>query len=83
MALVGDSGYYASPAAGMGGSLAIGGAAALADALEKSDGDVTLAFQAYDESFRPFIEDVQVQAAMMVNFLILQTEEAIRARYDQ
>ncbi|GGJ23003.1 FAD-dependent monooxygenase [Paenibacillus hunanensis] len=83
VALVDDAGYCASPAAGMGGSLAIGGAAALADALEKSDGDVTLAFQAYDESFRPFIEDVQAQAAMMVNFLILQTEEAIRARYDQ
>lgn len=83
VALVGDAGYCASPAAGMGGSLAIDGAAALADAFEKHNGDATLAFQAYDESFRPFIEDVQAQSAMMVNFLIPQTEEAIRARYDQ
>ncbi|SEN96557.1 hypothetical protein [Paenibacillus sp. OV219] len=35
VALVGDAGYCASTAAGMGGSLAIDGAAALADAFLK------------------------------------------------
>ena len=34
VALVGDAGYCASPAAGKGGSSAIDGAAALADAVE-------------------------------------------------
>lgn len=83
VALVGDAGYCASPAAGMGGSLAIDGAAALADAFEKHHDNVELAFQAYNESFRPFIEEVQADAAMMVDFLIPQTAEAIRERNSQ
>ncbi len=81
VALVGDAGYCASPAAGMGGSLAIDGAAALADAFQKSHGDFELAFQEYNKSFRPFIEEVQSNAAMFVDFLVPRTEEAIRERY--
>lgn len=81
VALVGDAGYCASPAAGRGGSLAIDGAAALADAFQKCQGDFELAFQEYNKSFRPFIEEVQ---AGVVNFglesLIPRTEEAIRKR---
>jgi 2-polyprenyl-6-methoxyphenol hydroxylase-like FAD-dependent oxidoreductase len=50
VALVGDAGYCPSPAAGMGGSVAILGAAALADALREHPGDLKAAFQAYDES---------------------------------
>ncbi|ODP29485.1 Salicylate 1-monooxygenase [Paenibacillus nuruki] len=83
VALVGDAGYCASPAAGMGGSLAIDGAAALADAFEQHHDDVELAFQTYNKSFRPFIEEVQADAAMMVEFLIPQTEDAIRERNAQ
>lgn len=83
VALVGDAGYCASPAAGMGGSLAIDGAAALADAFEQHSGDIELAFKAYNENFRPFIEEVQEMAAMMVDFLIPHTEEAIRKRNAQ
>jgi 2-polyprenyl-6-methoxyphenol hydroxylase-like FAD-dependent oxidoreductase len=81
VALVGDAGYCASPAAGMGGSLAIDGAAALADAFQKNDGNFELAFQEYNTSLRPFIEEVQANA---VNFglesLVPTTEEAIRLR---
>ncbi|OAS16735.1 FAD-dependent monooxygenase [Paenibacillus oryzisoli] len=80
VALVGDAGYCASPAAGMGGSLAIDGAAALADAFQECDGDYELAFQAYNKSFRPFIEEVQANAAQFVDFLVPRTEEAIRQR---
>lgn len=84
VALVGDAGYCASPAAGMGGSLAIDGAAALADAFRKCGGDYELAFQDYDKRFRPFIEDVQASAAKFgVEFLVPRTEEAIRARYSR
>ncbi|MFF2019929.1 FAD-dependent oxidoreductase [Paenibacillus sp. NPDC058177] len=43
VALVGDAGYCASPAAGMGGPLAIDGAAALADAFQKNHGNFELA----------------------------------------
>jgi 2-polyprenyl-6-methoxyphenol hydroxylase-like FAD-dependent oxidoreductase len=53
VALVGDAAYCPSPAAGMGGSMAILGAAALADALHKYPVDLSRAFQEYDESFRP------------------------------
>jgi len=81
VALVGDAGYCASPAAGRGGSLAIDGAAALADAFEKCDGNYEMAFKEYNQRFRPFIEEVQ---AMVTDFgldaFIPRTEEAIRKR---
>lgn len=83
VALVGDAGYCASPAAGMGGSLAIDGAAALADALEQHPDNIELAFQTYNQNFRPFLEEIQEHAAMMVQFLIPPTEEAIRERNAQ
>lgn len=62
IALVGDAAYCASPAAGRGGSLAIDGAAALAEAFQKHDSDFELAFQEYNRSFRPFIEEIQADA---------------------
>jgi 2-polyprenyl-6-methoxyphenol hydroxylase-like FAD-dependent oxidoreductase len=81
IALVGDAGYCASPAAGMGGSLAIIGATALADALEKHEGNYKLAFQDYNKELRPFIEEVQEGAVNMLEILLPRTEEDIRKRY--
>lgn len=83
VALVGDAAYCASPAAGMGGSLAIIGAGALADAFEKNHGNFELAFQDYNESFRPFIEEVQANALNTLDVLIPKTKEAIRKRNTQ
>lgn len=81
VALVGDAAYCASPAAGMGGSLAIEGAAALADALLKHKGNFELAFQDYNKNQRPFIEEVQAAAEFNVREkFIPRTEEAIRKR---
>jgi 2-polyprenyl-6-methoxyphenol hydroxylase-like FAD-dependent oxidoreductase len=81
VALVGDAGYCASPAAGKGGSLAIDGAAALADAFQKCHGNFELAFQEYNESFRPFIEEVQANVVSFgVEFLVPRTAEAICER---
>lgn len=81
VALVGDAGYCASPAAGKGGSLAIDGAAALADAFLQHNGDFELAFQDYNKNFRPFIEEVQAEAIRMgLETLVPGTEEAIRKR---
>jgi 2-polyprenyl-6-methoxyphenol hydroxylase-like FAD-dependent oxidoreductase len=81
VALVGDAGYCASPAAGRGGSLAIDGAAALANAFEKYPDNVDKAFQEYNDSFRPFVEDLQ---ASVINFglriLIPKTEADILKR---
>ena len=58
VALVGDAGYCPSPAAGMGGSVAILGAAALGEAFEKHPDDIAAAFQEYNESLRPVIEGI-------------------------
>ena len=81
VALVGDAGYCPSPAAGMGGSIAIDGAAALADAMRSSDWDHERAFRAYDASLRPFIQEVQAEAVRTgLELLVPRTEEAIRAR---
>jgi 2-polyprenyl-6-methoxyphenol hydroxylase-like FAD-dependent oxidoreductase len=81
VALIGDAAYCASPAAGIGGSLAMEGAAALADALKKHNGNFELAFPDYDRSLRPLIEEVQADAELNVteNF-IPRTEEAIQRR---
>ena len=81
VALVGDAGYCASPAAGRGGSLAIDGAAALADAFEKCHGDYATAFQEYNQSFRPFIEEIQAGVVDFgVEALVPRSEAAIVRR---
>ena len=80
IALVGDAGYCASPAAGMGGSLAIIGATALADAFEKHNGNFEAAFLAYNKDLRPFIEEVQTAAVEMLDKLLPRTEEEIQLR---
>ena len=81
VALVGDAACCASPAAGMGGSLAIVGAAALADAFQKYPGDYEAAFEEYNDSLRPFIDEVQAQAVEFgLQTFAPRSEEAIRAR---
>ncbi len=81
VALVGDAGYCASPAAGKGGSLAIDGAAALADAFRKHNGRYEPAFREYNESLRAYIEDVQANAKKFgLEMLFPRTEAAIRER---
>ena len=62
VALVGDAGYCPSPAAGMGGSMALLGAAALADAFQKHPRDFARAFQEYDQSLRPIAGEIQTNA---------------------
>jgi len=84
VALVGDAAYCASPAAGIGASLAMAGAAAVADALKQHDGNFEAAFAAYNQNLRPFIEETQANALTMLNdYFIPKTEEAIHARNTQ
>lgn len=79
VALVGDAAYCASPAAGMGGSLAIDGATALCDAMATADHEQ--AFRSYNEQLRPFIEEVQAEAERTgLETLVPRTWEAIRER---
>ena len=79
--LVGDAAYCPSPAAGRGGSIAIDGAAALADAMRRADADHATAFRAYEDEFRPFVEGIQDEAERFgLETLLPRTEEAIRQR---
>jgi 2-polyprenyl-6-methoxyphenol hydroxylase-like FAD-dependent oxidoreductase len=79
--LVGDAAYCPSPAAGQGGSLAMQGAAALADALLQHSGKHELAFLDYERSLRPSIEEVQAMAEQNVKtHFVLKTEVEIRKR---
>ena len=81
VALVGDAAYCASPAAGMGGSLALIGASALHDAFERADGDVAAAFEDYERALRPVVERVQDQAVEVgVATYFPATEEALDQR---
>ncbi len=79
--LVGDAAYCASPAAGMGGSLALVGASALAEAFTMYPDDIQQAFREYDRRLRPFIEQVQANAIDEgLPMFVPRTEDAIRAR---
>ncbi len=81
VALVGDASYCPPPAAGMGGSVAILGAAALADALGKHAGDFRAAFQVYDESFRPTVETIQKHAVEFgLELFLPKSDNAIQER---
>ncbi|MCL1526573.1 FAD-dependent monooxygenase [Xanthomonas nasturtii] len=84
VALVGDAAYCATPAAGMGGSLAIVGAAALADAFMEHEGRHEDAFRDYDARLRPFIDEVQKQAIDFgLEMIAPRTQEAIDQRSAQ
>ena len=84
VALVGDAAYCASPAAGMGGSLAIVGATALADAFQNHPDDFEAAFREYNCSLRPFVEEVQEQAISFgLEMFIPRTEETLLKRNAQ
>jgi 2-polyprenyl-6-methoxyphenol hydroxylase-like FAD-dependent oxidoreductase len=84
VALVGDAAYCPSPAAGMGGSVAILGATALYDAFLTSGGDIESAFAEYERSFRPTAERIQDETETFgVPMIFPDTAEAIAARNAQ
>jgi hypothetical protein len=65
----------------VGGSVAILGAAALADALGKHPADLRAAFQVYDESFRPTVEAIQTHAVEFgMEMFLPRSENAIQER---
>lgn len=83
VALVGDAAYCASPAAGMGGSLAIIGATALADAMASNVNNYEKAFEIYQNDLRPFIDEVQGTAVDMLDQLLPKSEEEITTRMEE
>jgi 2-polyprenyl-6-methoxyphenol hydroxylase-like FAD-dependent oxidoreductase len=84
VAVVGDAAYCPSPAAGMGGSVAILGATALYDAFVTADGVIDAAFAEYDRSFRPTAERIQSETEEFgLPMIAPDTEEEIAARNAQ
>ena len=84
VALVGDAGYCPSPAAGMGGSMALLGAAALADAFLKHQRDFAKAFEEYDKNLRPIVEEIQANAIEFgLKMFLPASEEEVDQRNTQ
>ena len=76
VALVGDAGYCVSPVAGMGGSMAIIGAARIADALRRHGADYAAAFDEYHDTLRPFVDEVQERAANLGMAMMCPSDDA-------
>ena len=76
VALVGDAGYCVSPVAGMGGSMAIIGAARLADALQRHGVDYATAFEEYHDRLSPFVAEVQEKAVSFDMALMFPSDDA-------
>lgn len=84
VALVGDAAYCPSPAAGLGGSLALLGATALHDAFLTAGGDIDDAFAGYERSFRPVAEQIQEETRTFgLPTIFPTTADAIAARNAQ
>jgi 2-polyprenyl-6-methoxyphenol hydroxylase-like FAD-dependent oxidoreductase len=83
VALVGDAGYAVSPVAGMGGSMAIIGAARLADALSRHGSDHTGAFGDYDAMLRPLVEEAQEKAVSLGMAVMFPADDAELAERDR
>jgi 2-polyprenyl-6-methoxyphenol hydroxylase-like FAD-dependent oxidoreductase len=69
--------------AGMGGSMAIIGAARLADALRMHGADHAAAFRAYQNDLRPFVESVQQRAASDGMAMMFPSDDAELAERDR
>jgi 2-polyprenyl-6-methoxyphenol hydroxylase-like FAD-dependent oxidoreductase len=62
VALVGDAAYCPSLLAGEGSAFAMAGAYILAGELGRAEGNYQIAFERYEQAFRPFIERKQKSA---------------------
>ncbi|MCX7116108.1 MAG: tetracycline destructase [Gammaproteobacteria bacterium] len=86
VALVGDSGYCASPLSGQGTSLALVGAYLLAGELRTAEEDYSQAFARYNELLRPFIKANQDFGAWASESFLLPSDaskEVVEKRAEQ
>jgi 2-polyprenyl-6-methoxyphenol hydroxylase-like FAD-dependent oxidoreductase len=74
VALVGDSGYCASPLSGQGTSLALVGAYLLAGELRAAGENYSQAFSRYNELLRPFVEANQEFGAWVSETFLLTSD---------
>jgi 2-polyprenyl-6-methoxyphenol hydroxylase-like FAD-dependent oxidoreductase len=78
VALIGDAAYAPSFFTGMGTSLAMQGAALLAKELHGNNGH-QIAFQKYNQLFRPFVESVHARVDRSLRVQLPETEEELEA----
>ena len=78
--LVGDAGYCPSLLAGEGAGFAMGGAYLLAGELQRASGDHLVAYRAYEERFRAFIERKQRSAHQFATSLTPKTHLGLFVR---
>ncbi|WP_063755353.1 mycothiol conjugate amidase Mca [Streptomyces sp. NRRL S-337] len=84
IALVGDAAYCAAPTSGRGTSQALIGAHTLAAELAAAGGDHTVAFAAYEETMRPYVEHNQAIGVQGSQYVFAQpTQEMFDALADQ
>lgn len=77
--LVGDAAHAVSPVAGQGASLAIAGAAALADALDESP-DLATGLTRYEQRWRRVVTPIQAAARRAAPAYIAHTRAGLRLR---
>ncbi|WP_343691581.1 FAD-dependent monooxygenase [Chitinophaga sp.] len=82
VALVGDAAHTASFPTGMGTSLAMEGAYILAKQLHQEENYHT-AFAKYDETYRPYVKEVQSRITRGLNWLVPTTVEGIQGAIQQ
>lgn len=85
IALVGDSGYCATPLSGQGTSVALVGAYILAGELKAASGNHMVAFERYNALLRPFVEANQDLGTWVNETYLLEntiSKEAVEARTD-
>jgi 2-polyprenyl-6-methoxyphenol hydroxylase-like FAD-dependent oxidoreductase len=79
-AVVRDAGYCASFFSGTGTSLAMVGAALLAQEIEAAGHDLSVALPAYERAMNPIVEEAQAMASDGADILFPITAEGIEAR---
>jgi 2-polyprenyl-6-methoxyphenol hydroxylase-like FAD-dependent oxidoreductase len=82
VALVGDAAHAPSFFTGMGTSLALQGATLLAKEMQANE-DYNIAFEKYNETFRPFAESIQARIHRGLKVHLPETEEELQASIEQ
>jgi 2-polyprenyl-6-methoxyphenol hydroxylase-like FAD-dependent oxidoreductase len=80
VALLGDAAACVSLLAGEGTGLAMTEAYVLADELDRSEGDYTRAFEAYERRLHPFLAKKQAGALRLLGFFAPRTKVGLKVR---
>lgn len=79
--LLGDAAHCPSPFTGMGTTSALVGAYVLAGEISKSSDDLPAALKKYEETLRPFVEEIQKISPMAISLGLPASAWGIRVLY--